>query len=88
MAGKLFQEFIVDSWASTEQARLNYIRDHQADIRSDTYRGLADAVAADPNVQGQEIVRAGSEDLPDSVMVVYNHRSVVNDQGADPLSTP
>ena len=40
MAGKLFQEFIVDSWASTEQARLNYIRDHQADIRSETYRGF------------------------------------------------
>ena len=55
MAGKLFQEFIVQSWATTEQSCLDYIRDHQADIRADTYQGLADAIAADPNVQGQEM---------------------------------
>ena len=46
MAGKLFQEFIVESWASTEQAHLDYITNDQANIRSDTYQGLADAVAA------------------------------------------
>ena len=34
------------------------------------------------------LVRAGSKDLPDSVMLMYNPRSVVNDQGADPLSAP
>jgi Helitron helicase-like domain at N-terminus len=49
-AGRLFQEFIVDAWASAEQSRLNWIRTHQQEIRSDVYAGLVDAVANDANV--------------------------------------
>ena len=49
MAGKLFQEYIVDSWATTEQSRLNWIKLNQSTIRADTYQGLTDAVTADPN---------------------------------------
>jgi hypothetical protein len=38
--GKLFQEFIVDVWASTEQNRLGYIRHHQDNLRSELYQDL------------------------------------------------
>jgi hypothetical protein len=55
MAGKLFQEYAVDSWATTEQSRLNFIRFNQKLIRAETYQGLTDAVAADPTTDGQEL---------------------------------
>ena len=32
MAGKLFQEYIVDAWALCEQARLLYIQTHQKEL--------------------------------------------------------
>ena len=35
MAGKLLQEYIVDSWATTEQARLRWIGENQATIRAE-----------------------------------------------------
>ncbi|KAF7150782.1 hypothetical protein RHSIM_Rhsim02G0030300 [Rhododendron simsii] len=40
--GKLFQEFIVDAWAATEQNRLNFHRLNQGKIRSELYQDLAD----------------------------------------------
>ncbi|KAI8536933.1 hypothetical protein RHMOL_Rhmol10G0295100 [Rhododendron molle] len=40
-AGKLFQEFIVDAWAATEQNRLNFHRLNQGKIRSELYQDLA-----------------------------------------------
>ena len=55
MAGKLFQEYVVDSWATTEQSRLNWIKFNQSKIRADTYQGLTDAVAADPDTDGQDL---------------------------------
>lgn len=45
--GKLFQQFIVDAWAATEQNRLGYIRMNQSDLRADLYQGLADALQGD-----------------------------------------
>src|SRR6202789_1118790 len=39
MAGKLFQEYAVDSWATTEQQRLNWVRHNQSTIRAATYQG-------------------------------------------------
>jgi hypothetical protein len=45
--GKLFQQFIVDVWAATEQNRLGYIRMNQSDLRADLYQGLADALQND-----------------------------------------
>src|SRR5271156_5021462 len=47
-AGKLFQEYAVDAWATTEQSRLSWIHRNQKKIRAETYSGLADAVAVDP----------------------------------------
>jgi hypothetical protein len=55
MARKLFQEYVVNSWATTEQSRLNYIRHHQKNIRADTYQGLAGAVTANPTTDGREL---------------------------------
>jgi hypothetical protein len=54
-AGRLFQEYIVDSWASAEQYRLRWFRNNQDTIRADVYSGLADTVAADPGVNGRNI---------------------------------
>ena len=51
MAGKLFQEYVVDSWATTEQSRLRWIQRNQSTIRAESYQGLTDAVAADPNTK-------------------------------------
>src|SRR5271155_59993 len=54
-AGKLFQEYAVDAWATTEQSCLSWIQRNQGKIRADTYQGLADAVAADPGTNGEDI---------------------------------
>ena len=55
MAGKLFLEYVVDSWATTEQSHLNWIKHNQSTIRAETYQGLSDAVAADPNTDGSDL---------------------------------
>ena len=55
MAGKLFQEYAVDAWATTEQRKLTWIKYNQKKIRADTYQGLTDAVTADPNANVQNI---------------------------------
>ena len=55
MAGKMFQEYAVDSWATTEQRHLNLIRYNQSQIRADTYQGLVDTVAVDSNVNAENI---------------------------------
>ncbi|KAF6143455.1 hypothetical protein GIB67_029624 [Kingdonia uniflora] len=44
---KLFQQFIVDAWASTEQNRLRYVRLNQNNLRSELYGGLTDIMTAD-----------------------------------------
>ncbi|NEL52376.1 hypothetical protein G3V67_24155, partial [Escherichia coli] len=43
-AGKLFQEFIVDAWTSTEQNRLTYFCLNQSDLHVDLYIGLDDGI--------------------------------------------
>jgi len=35
--GKLFQQFVVDTWANCEQRRLNWARTHQHTLRSELY---------------------------------------------------
>ncbi|KAI8549387.1 hypothetical protein RHMOL_Rhmol06G0020800 [Rhododendron molle] len=40
--GKLFQEFLVDAWAATEQNRLTYYKLNQARLRSSLYQDLTD----------------------------------------------
>ena len=38
--GKLFQQYVVDSWASIEQNMLNWVKFHQKELRADVYQGL------------------------------------------------
>ena len=54
----------------------------------DSDSDLANFVQAMTVPHGAQIVRAGSEDPLDSVTLMYNPKSVVNYQGADPLSAP
>ncbi|RCN49553.1 hypothetical protein ANCCAN_04325 [Ancylostoma caninum] len=51
-AGKLMQQFVVDSWVKIEQNRLKFIRQNQARLRMDTYRGLQDFMIADESDGG------------------------------------
>ena len=43
-AKRLFQMYIVDRQSRIESERLNYLRFHQNDLRSDTYRSLHDGL--------------------------------------------
>ena len=45
----------MDSWATTEQRNLNWIRYNQSQIRADTYQGLVDTVAVGLNVNAENI---------------------------------
>ena len=47
LGGNLFQQFVVDAWASVEQSNLNWVKNHQKELRSDVYSGLRDAVLGD-----------------------------------------
>jgi hypothetical protein len=43
-AGRLYQQYIVDQYAKIEQERLNYLRLNQSSLRSELYKGVADAI--------------------------------------------
>ena len=64
LAGHLFQEFVVDSWALVEQSRLFWVRKNQSTLCSDVYRGFVDTVTqnpeADANQLGQRIILPSS----------------------------
>ena len=45
--GNLFQEYVVDAWASVEQNTLNWIKHHQKELRAEVYSGLRDAALGD-----------------------------------------
>jgi hypothetical protein len=45
LGGRLFQQYVVDAWASTEQSLLNWIRYNQKTLRADIYSSLHDAAA-------------------------------------------
>ena len=42
--GCLFQQYICDVWISTDQSRLRWVEQHQAQLRASLYSGLEDAV--------------------------------------------
>ncbi|GJZ46101.1 DNA helicase [Tanacetum coccineum] len=42
--GKLFQQYVVTAFCAIEQNRIDYIREHQNDIRNDYLSGLYDAI--------------------------------------------
>jgi len=45
--GRLFQQYIVDVWASADQTRLSYLRRNQKKLRATLYSGLEDWVQSD-----------------------------------------
>lgn len=53
--GRLFQQFLVDRWAATEQSRLRWHRFHQNETRASLFSGLEDAVATDGNVDLRQL---------------------------------
>jgi hypothetical protein len=60
-AGKLFQQYLVDSWIKIEMNRLNFIRQNQAQLRLDTIQNLQDYMLGDRDtLAGRRIILAGS----------------------------
>jgi len=63
-AGHLFQEFMCDAWAATEQSILRWIENNQVHICCDLYQGLVDAVHINPAApsanQGQRVILPSS----------------------------
>lgn len=53
--GDLFQEFVCEAWAVAEQNRLNYLRHNQRKLRVEVYAGLVDAVAANADVNQNQL---------------------------------
>lgn len=47
--GKLFQQYLVDSYAVIDQAVLEYLRHHQSTILADLYNGVQDALLQEDN---------------------------------------
>ena len=41
---RLFQQYVVDSWAACNQTKLFWLRSHQSNLRAEVYNGLADIV--------------------------------------------
>jgi hypothetical protein len=46
---------MVDSWAAAEQSRLTWLRNNQKTLCSDVYKGLVDAVAAEPDTEAHNL---------------------------------
>src|SRR5882757_5412428 len=45
--GNLFQQYVVDAWASVEQNTINWVKTHQKELRAEVYSGLRDAALGD-----------------------------------------
>jgi hypothetical protein len=60
--GRLFQQWIVDMYTVIEQARLNYLRFNQKQIRAELYNGLQDAMVSGDSTTnvGQRIILPSS----------------------------
>ena len=57
-AGRLFQEFIIDTYAQIEHNRLNYFRSNQTKLRADLYQGVMDAIA-----DGRDLSNVGTRTI-------------------------
>uniref|UniRef100_T1IHC0 Uncharacterized protein n=1 Tax=Strigamia maritima TaxID=126957 RepID=T1IHC0_STRMM len=63
LGGRLFQQFVVDSYITVQSERLQYIRQHQTQLHTDQYRGLLDYVrskAEDSNLKAGKIMMTQS----------------------------
>ena len=76
-SGKLFQQFIVDTWAAAEQSRLRYIKQNQSRLRADLYNQVVDAFSGldnnvDPNSLGRRYIlpatfQGGTRDMMENL---------------------
>jgi Helitron helicase-like domain at N-terminus len=70
-SGQLFQQYVVDAWASVEQSELFWIQTNQKTIRADLYQGLRDMVEDSYNTD--DIVKMGQQGrhiiLPSSYLI-------------------
>ena len=57
LAGKLFQQFVVDAYVKVEGQRLDFIRHNQDQLRAESYQGLVDYLE---NAAEQRNLRAGN----------------------------
>ena len=56
--GRLFQQYIVDMYTKIEFQCLQYIRNHQGDLRAELYHGLTDAIQnSDGHIDAQTLER-------------------------------
>ena len=53
--GRLFQQYLVDTWASIESSKLYWIRSNQKTIRAELYDGLKDALRGVENVDASQM---------------------------------
>ena len=62
-AGRLLQQYIVDAFATIDQAKLDWLRMNQAQLHTDLYNGLADAIVRDeidPTARGKRLILPSS----------------------------
>jgi len=43
-SGRLYQQSLIDAFVNFEEDRLDYIRENQNDLRTDTYQGMYESV--------------------------------------------
>ena len=55
LTGNLYQEYVCEIWAISEQNRLNFIRLNQDKLRTDVYSGIVDAVAANADADWSQL---------------------------------
>jgi hypothetical protein len=53
--GKLFQQYVVDSYLRVESNNLNYIRQKQSQLRVDSYQGLMDHMQTQAHNEGKQL---------------------------------
>jgi hypothetical protein len=55
LTGNLYQEYVCEAWAISEQNRLNWLKRNQPRLRAELYRGLVDAVAAEADADWNQL---------------------------------
>lgn len=53
-SGKLFQQYVVDSYVKVEGLRIAFIRSHQKELRAESYKGLIDFMNSNANQRGAQ----------------------------------
>lgn len=62
-AGRLFQQYVVDAWATTEQSALDWVRHNQTTLRADLYKTALQNIEDD----------VGAEDRGDRIILPSSH---------------